>query len=260
MVHRTRTQSVRMGAPRAEALCLNFGGALDFVFGHWDAAETSLSRATALYGELGSASGESLSQQRLGVLLTAKGRLDEGWTILNEGIAVAERATMRSHCLTRLYASMARNRLAAGDLPAATQCLEEGEEVAARHGACVTCSALLLPEAVRVAVANGELDEADRCAQELEQLAADYGSRAWRGMATHARGRVQLARDDAEGALTSLTAAVETYAKHDPYEWGRALVDQADALAALGDETGAAEARGSAASLFATIGAAAVER
>jgi hypothetical protein len=45
--------------------------------------------------------------QRLGVVLTAGGRTDEAWDVLGEGLVAAERAIMRSHCLTRIFATSA---------------------------------------------------------------------------------------------------------------------------------------------------------
>jgi tetratricopeptide (TPR) repeat protein len=77
MVEQTYDQARRMGAPRALALCRCFGGALEFQLGRWKEAESSLREAVALYRDLRAASGDALSQQRLGVLLTAKGQLDQ---------------------------------------------------------------------------------------------------------------------------------------------------------------------------------------
>jgi hypothetical protein len=72
--------------------------------------------------------GEALACQRLGVLQTAQGRLEAGRETLEEGAVVAERAVMRAHCLTRIYAAMARNRLEAGDLAAALTCYRAAYE------------------------------------------------------------------------------------------------------------------------------------
>ncbi|MGH9335331.1 MAG: ATP-binding protein, partial [Vicinamibacteria bacterium] len=138
MVSATYQQAVRMGAPRAIALCRSFEGFLEFQRGDWVRAENELREAIDLYRKIGSASGEALTLQRLGVLLTARGALEEGMSALEEGSSAAERATMRSHCLTRLYASMARNRLAAGEPQAAEELIVTGEETARRHGHCLT--------------------------------------------------------------------------------------------------------------------------
>ena len=225
MVGETLEQATRMGAPRAVALCRNFGGYLDFQAGEWDQAEESLRSAVETYHEYGAASGESLTLQRLGVLLTAKGRVDEAMKVLDEGVVVAERAVMRSHALTRLYSSIARNRLAAGELEAADRALEQGHEEARRHGNCVTCSGLLLPESVRVNLAVGRLEAAREDANKLETLAETFGSRLWSAMARHARGRCLLADGDLAEAEAVLKKAEDAYADYgDVYEAARCRI------------------------------------
>jgi tetratricopeptide (TPR) repeat protein len=213
-----------MGAPRARALCYNFGGALDFQAGHWEQAEKNLRDAVTLYGEVGSASGESLSLQRLGVLLTALGRLDESRQLLADGIAVAQGAAMRSHCLTRLHASMIRNRLAANDRDGTETSLAEGLEAARRHGNCVTCNALLLPEVVRAEIELGQLDAAREHLESLQSTAGDFDSQVWTAMAAQAEGRVLLAEGDHGAALDAFARAKNGYEAVDqPYEVARCL-------------------------------------
>jgi tetratricopeptide (TPR) repeat protein len=230
MVAETHQQAVRMGAPRAIALCRSFGGFLRFQLGDWSRAEAELREAIALYRNIGSASGEALSLQRLGVVLTARGAIEEGRAVLEEGMVAAERATMRSHCLTRLHASLARNALAAGDPLAAEDLIVAGEETARRHGYCLTCNALLLPEAVRTRIAVGQVDVADREAGELEEIARRFGSSAWSAMALHARARVLAAREEWDGASHHFAEARRSFQNiQSRYEAARCLVGQADA-------------------------------
>lgn len=206
-VDRTLDQARRMNAPRAVALCESFGGTLAFQGGRWDEAEGQLRSAVERFRAVRSASGEALSLQRLAVLLTARGELEAARALLDDGIVVGERAAMRSHCLTRLHASLARNRLAAEDRDGARASLEEGLAEAARHGNCATCRALLLPEAVRVELAWGNLRQADAYAKRLSDVAKRFGSRAWTAMAAHARGRVLAARGDSGAAFDALEGA-----------------------------------------------------
>src|SRR5688500_9958498 len=123
-----------MSAPRALALCQFFNGALEFQAGRWAEAEVALRESIRLYRVIGGAYGEALACQRLGVLQTARGQLTEGLTTLEEGLVAAEHALMRAHCLTRLYAAIARNRMMAIDLPAADHALDLGLAMSARHG------------------------------------------------------------------------------------------------------------------------------
>lgn len=245
-----------MGAPRALALCHSFGGALDFQTGDWSSSDQALRKGIEMYEEVGSASGQSLTMQRLGVLLTARGLLDEAQQIMVEGIVIAERAAMRSHCLTRLHASLLRNRLAANDLDGARASLEDGLEAARRHGHCVTCNALLLPEAVRAEISMGNIEVADEHARALEETATEFESRAWVAMAGHARGRVLAAQSDPSAFEVLEKARVGYVEMGQNYEAARCLLAQAEALAA---EEKSAELAEQAKGIFTDLGAAGIE-
>jgi len=154
---------------------------------------------------------------------------------LDEGVVVAERAVMRAHALTRLYASVARNRLAAADLEAADRALEQGHDEARRHGNCVTCNGLLLRESVRESVrvhlAMGRHEAAHEDADKLEVIAGTYESRLWSAMARHARGRCLLAGGELAGTNAALKEAEEAYAEYgDVYEAARCRVARALAI------------------------------
>jgi predicted negative regulator of RcsB-dependent stress response len=227
-VSTTYEQARRMGAPRAIALCQCFTGALEFQAGHWAEAEAALRESIQLYREIGATSGESLACQRLGVLQTARGQFDEGLATLEEGVVVAERALMRAHCLTRLYAAIARNRLSAGDVRAADQALELGLAMSARHGNCTICDALLLPAAVSVRVAQGDLAAAETFCRQLDAAAEQYASRMWVAMARQARGELAAARGDIDAALRAYAEAQTGFAATaHAYESARCLATAA---------------------------------
>jgi tetratricopeptide (TPR) repeat protein len=207
-----------MQAPRAIALCQCFTGALEFQAGHWAEAQAALNESIKLYRELGAASGEALAWQRLGVLQTAQGHLDAAMASFEEGLTAADQAVMRAHCLTRLYASMTRNRLAAGELESAGQYLALGLTMSERHGNCTTCHALLLPAAVSVRIAQGDFAAADGFCRQLDEAAAQYKSSAWVAMAYQSRGELAAAQGKLADALTHyaeaqarFTAAGNTY-------------------------------------------------
>ena len=122
--------------------------------------------------------------------------------VMQEGVVVAERAVMRAHCLTRLYAAMARNRLDAGDMPTAVQTLALGLAMSERHGNCTTCDALLLPVAVSVWIGQGNVEEAESFCTQLEEAAEQYRSRIWVATARQARGELDLALGEMEEALS----------------------------------------------------------
>ena len=190
-----------MNAPRAIALCQCFNGALEFQAGHWREAEAALRESIRLHREIGAASGEALACQRLGVLLTARGDWDGGRAILEEGILAAERAILRAHCLVRLDAALARNRLEAGDLDAAEHALTLGLEMSQRHGHCASCDALLLPAAVSVRVKQGNLQAAEIFCEQLEEASVKYASRIWVAMARQARAELAAAQGKLDQAV-----------------------------------------------------------
>lgn len=225
----TLAQAQRMGAPRAIALCQCFNGALEFQAGHWIEAESVLRESVKMYHEIGTASGEALALQRLGTLLTARGQLDEAMALFDEGVIVAERAIMRAHCLTRLYASMTRNRLMAGETDAAEHYLAFGLAMSERHGHCTTCHALLFPAAVSVHLARGALSSAEEFCRQLEDAARQYQSRAWIAMARQARGELAAAHNDFETALTCYEEASQAFkAIGNEYEAAHCLAAMAE--------------------------------
>ncbi len=200
-----------MNAPRAIALCQCFTGALEFQAGHWREAEAALRESIRVHREIGAASGEALACQRLGVLLTERGQLDEGLGVLEEGVIAAERALLRAHCLARLYAALTRNRLAADDIAAANQALELGLEMSERHGHCTTCDALLLPTAVSLRVRQGDLESADEFYRELEHASQKYQSRVWVAMTLQSHAELAAGRSELDDAIRDYRQAYETF-------------------------------------------------
>lgn len=219
-----------MGAPRAIALCQSFNGALEFQVGRWAEAEESLHESIRLFQEIGAADGEALSYQRLGILLTAQGQLAQGLSALEQGIVAAKHAKLRAHLQGRLYAAIARNRLLAGDVPAADDALSLGEALTESHGHCALCEALLLPVAVSVRIAQGDLASAAAYCHRLDEAAARYGSDAWMALAAQARGELAAAQEDANAAVAHYAAA-RTYFEQAKNEV--AAGQCADALAQL---------------------------
>lgn len=245
-----------MGATRAVALCQCFNGALEFQAGHWVEAEAALRESIRLHRELQASSGEALAWQRLGMLQTARGRLEEAMRSFHEGVAVAERSLMRAHCLARLYASMTRNRLAAGDVQAAGQYLALGMAMAERHGNCATCHSLLLPAGVSVCIAQGDLGAAEALCARFDADAGRYASGLWLAMARQSRAELAAARGELDRARAWYEEARAAYAEAgNEYEAGRCLAAVAEVLRNQGQAQGAAEARRQAEAAFEHLGA-----
>jgi predicted negative regulator of RcsB-dependent stress response len=247
-----------MGAPRAIALCQCFYGALEYQAGNWSVAEKFLKESIKLYRDLGAASGEALAWQRLGDLQTSAGQLDAGLHSLQEGSQAAERAVMRAHCLGRLYASLTRNRMQAGDLNAAAQYFSLGQEMIQRHGNCATCNALLLPAAVSLFLAQDKSDLAEQYCKQLENIAEKFASRIWIAMARQARGEIFAFGSHFNKAIVRYQEAYDAYrsAGHS-YEAARCLEALAHIYTTRGgpqDDERAADSKSEAEALLAEQG------
>jgi predicted negative regulator of RcsB-dependent stress response len=158
------------------------------------------------------------------VVLTARGKLDEAMVVLQEGAAVAERAIMRAHCLTRVYATLALNRLAAGDVQAADHALALGLAMSERHGNCATCDALLLPAAVSVRAIQNDIEGATAFSNRLDAAAKEYSSRTWRAMSLQSRGELFVVKGDIQEALTCYRDAHQAFLEAgNQYEAARCL-------------------------------------
>ncbi|HEY6100506.1 MAG TPA: transcriptional regulator, partial [Anaeromyxobacter sp.] len=199
-------------APDAVAVARFGEGAAALALGRLDAAEAALRDALRGHRAAGFALGEALALERLAALFTVSGRGDEALELIDDGLVVAERATLRLHALTRLHATEARNRLAAGALYAAEDAWREASETAARHGECVSCDAAFRPEAVRVLLTRGRVADAEREAAQLEGIAARRGGRVLEAVAATARARLGIALGDRGAALAALAGARVAFA------------------------------------------------
>ncbi len=212
-------QARRMGAPRAIALCHVFNGTVELQAGHWTEAEADLREAIDLFRQIGAAAGEAVACQQLGVLQTVQGNLEEGLATLEDGVLAAKRALMRAHLLGRLHAAIARNRLLAGDLPAADHALSLGFTLTEEHGHCTTCESLLLPVAVSIRLAQGDLAAAEDYGRQLDEAAVRYGSRTWLATAARTRGELAAARGEIDTAVACFQEAYEGFqAANNEYE------------------------------------------
>jgi len=198
-------------APEAVASGRYGEGVVALAAGQLDAAEGLLRDARETFRELGAGMGEALALERLAALCAQLGRFDEAFTLLGDGVVLAERGMLRRHVLTRLHVTEVRTRLAAGIVGQAESALREASESAARHGECVTCDAVLRPEAARVAIAFGRLEEAEAEARALEDVARQRGGRGLLAIARHTRARVLAARGTPEDALVPLAQARAGY-------------------------------------------------
>ncbi|TMK72104.1 MAG: helix-turn-helix transcriptional regulator [Actinobacteria bacterium] len=115
----------------------------------------------------------------------------------------------------------------------------------------------LLPACVDVELTVGDVDAAESACRELAATAADFGTEMLGAMATHARGAVELAKDDAASALATLRQAWRAWDELEaPYEAARTRVLIAAACRAAGDDDGWALELDAARNAFEELGAA----
>jgi DNA-binding SARP family transcriptional activator len=231
-----RAESV--GNVRAMALCQHALGSVHFLIGRWSESLDELARSVRLARSVGAGQGEVIGSQRLGLLETAMGRLDDGYERLRRAVAVARASQslqVQAHSFTRTLASLAQNRLQAGELGQAAAAVDESFAIQREVGECITCDGLLYPVAVLVGLATGDLRRAEEACARAEELAASFRSRARGAGARHVRGLVAAKRGDLALARASLQAALDTYtALGQPYEAARSM----QALAAVGRRSG----------------------
>jgi tetratricopeptide (TPR) repeat protein len=129
-------------------------------------------------------------------------------------------------------------RLAEGKVEAACSMIERA---LVEPGLTMLDRAKLLPAVVEVRVASNEIAGANEAASELETITATYTSPALVAFAALARGRVELARGQAEQAMSHLRRACRVWTELDlPVELAHTRLLLSRVYSALGD-TDAAE-------------------
>jgi class 3 adenylate cyclase len=114
-----------------------------------------------------------------------------------------------------------------------------------------------LPAGVEIAVAAGDLDAAERYAEELAEEGQMFGTSALKAASSHARGLIQLARDDADAAEACFRNARTLWESTGAqYDSARAREHRGLALRRSGDEEAAIWELEAAAARFERLGAA----
>jgi tetratricopeptide (TPR) repeat protein len=246
-----------VGNPRAQALCHHALGAVAYLMGRWPESMAALQRSIELADSVGSTFGVVLGLQRLGVVETGLARHEAAHDRLRRALALMQNSDnlmVLSHSPTRLYTSLADNRLRAGDPSRAAGYLAEGYAaqqtfVSYGFGECVTCDVLLYPAAVAVHLAQGELEQAERACARAEEATTWFHSRAGLATARYLRGLLAEAGGEHRLARECLGEALARFREvGQPYEQARCL----EALGRVrGDDQLSTEAR----HLYSSLGA-----
>lgn len=115
----------------------------------------------------------------------------------------------------------------------------------------------LLPAHVEIMLAVGDVDEARSACRALQEIASTFDTDVLRALAAQARGAVDAAERDAEGALGAFRRAFELWQRVEaPYEAARVRVLMAFACRSLGDDEAGELELGAARAVFERLGAA----
>jgi DNA-binding CsgD family transcriptional regulator len=205
--------------------CLVHRAQLKRLHGDWPAALDEARLAGERFAVSMNPGAVARSWYLQGDVLRLMGRFEEA----EESYRQASRLGLEPH------PGLALLRLAQGDETRAAAAIRratgEMADPAARAG--------LLPACVDILLAAGDVDEARRACDELEEIATAYGTELLRALSAQARGSLELAAGDGEGASVRLREACDLWQALDaPFELAtaRTLLGQARRL--VGDDEG----------------------
>jgi tetratricopeptide (TPR) repeat protein len=234
-----------------------------YLVGRWAESAEALARSIELAQAVGGVFGTVLGSQRLGLLETGQGRYEQAHVRLVEALAQAHEShspMVRGHGIGRVLATLAYNRLEAGDLARAADYLAQGFAMQRKAGDCPSCDVLLYPAAVPIFLALGDLEQAEAACSKAEETALSFSSRAWAATARYLRGVLSAAAGEHVGAVAALRAALGMFeALQQTYEVARtltALAEVAEACRTVAEDLNPVTLRQRAAELYDQLGAA----
>ena len=245
------------GARTVEAHALDTLGAAMSVMGDWTEGERALREAIAISEELSDDYGRTRAYISLGDCLDQQGRLDEAAELAIEGARVAEQVGVRTHALF-LAGDACWRLICLGRLDEA-QTIAEGALTSAPKG---MPGVLLLDAAAHLALRRGRLEAAEEHFRGARELLSATSDSMWIGNTASGQAEVALWRSDPDGAWSLAARALDIVAGREYVHYTarlyatalRAAADRALGALALGDERGAAEARGDAQATLERLG------
>jgi hypothetical protein len=164
--------------------------------GETASALAQLDESVALHDKVGSPAGMAYALARRAVLHTLANAIDLGWQSVQKGIEQAQRASIRDHCLQRLYGVGIWNRLQANDTGQVSALVAQSEALLQAGGPCTACSLDLYPWLALYYLEQGDLERVAQCADRLEQLVAKTGNPVGEAFAAVVRCGVERTRAD----------------------------------------------------------------
>ena len=204
-------QARQAGALRTLAYCYSYIGTTEYFQGKFKEAIDNLLRSAALYREINAPSGEAMVLQRLGVVRTATGEWDQALSDLHRALDIARGYILQGHSMMRVYATLARNRLEAGDFRAALDCARQGLAIEEQQGRCLICGVLLYPAAAMAYGMNGDIKEGRRFASLARDFALEYDSKFFFGLASQASAMIEGMAGCWDEAFNAINRAEEAF-------------------------------------------------
>lgn len=189
----------RLGDLRCVAICQYALATIHLWQGDTATALKQLDESLALHDKVGSPAGMAYALARRAVVHTLGNDIDLGWQSVQKGIEQAQRASIRDHCLQRLYGVGIWNRLQAGDTEQVAKLVAQSEALLDANGPCTACSLDLYPWLALHYLEGGDIERAARCAERLEQLTAKTGNPVSEACAAVVRCGVERARGNTGG-------------------------------------------------------------
>ena len=200
----------RLGAARGHAFGVTLRGEAELLAGELDAAEEHLVLGARLHREIGGATGEAFSLQRLAELNLHRCRRDAARDLLDQALDVARQTDVGFHLLDRIYGT----RIALGSDPhSALHALEDAEE--AVHGPLETCPGCRITFAVPAAIAAaraGNLALAEKYERDTDYLAnVVMRLPAWYAAHDEVRAHLARARGEQDKAAAAFRSAATKF-------------------------------------------------
>lgn len=175
-MERVSERATEIGDLRCVAVCHYAMGTMHLWRGNRRHAVEALSSSLELHKLVGSPAGMAYSLARKSVLHTLMGAQTLGWQAIQDGLTYAGQASVRDHCLQRLYGVGIWNRLECGDLEEASRLVKESEALLASSGACGACALELYPWLAYYFLQTNQIDKARACGKAVNALVAQTGN------------------------------------------------------------------------------------
>ena len=203
-------EAERLGAARARAFAATLRGEAELLSGRLDDADRDLRRGRQLHHDMGAATGEAFSLQRLAEATAIRGDIRSAHRLLDESLAIARESDVGFHLFDRIYGTRILLASAPG---AALAAVDESEEFV--RGPLETCPGCRITLAVPAAIAlakAGDLDRLEAYEASVQWLAEVVMQLpAWYASLDEVRGHSCLAHGDRASARKHFLDAVGTF-------------------------------------------------